>query len=404
VKILFIVPYAPTLIRTRPYNLIQGLLKRGHQLVLATTWENKAEFEALDVFTSQGVRVISSPLKKTQILMNMARALLTGVPLQSLYCWIPGLSEAIFKYIVAHPVDLIHIEHLRGSSYASSLKSHLEREKLKIPIIWDSVDCISLLFEQAIQHSRSGFGKWVTRIELPRTKRYEAYLSHQFDRVLITSYLDKMAFEHLSGDAWENNLAVVANGVDVEYFTPAELHNPNETIIFSGKLSYHANVTAALFLVHEIMPIVWQKRPEVCVQLVGKDPHPSIHNLTDKEPRVCITGTVPDIRPYLQRADVAVAPILYGAGIQNKVLEAMACGIPVVASPQAISALSDLRVGEDILVASNPEDYANSIIELLEDRKRSEQIGQNGRDYVLRCHNWIDVVEGLEHIYHETLS
>lgn len=164
-------------------------------------------------------------------------------------------------------------------------------------------------------------------------------------------------------------------------------------------MSYHANVTAALHLVTDIMPLIWAERPAVRVYIVGKDPARAIKRLADRHPqKVCVTGTVPDIRPYLARAAVAICPIEYGAGIQNKVLEAMAMGTPVVASPQAVGAL-EARDQKDLLVADRPASFAQAVLRLLEDAECQREIGKAGRKYVERFHDWNDMVVRLEAVY-----
>jgi len=115
-----------------------------------------------------------------------------------------------------------------------------------------------------------------------------------------------------------------------------------------------------------------------------------------------VTGTVPDIQPYLSRAAVSVAPLTYGAGIQNKVLEAMACGTPVVATSLAVSALG-ITPGREVLVADEPKPFARYIMKLLNDPERGKQIGQAGRRYVERHHRWEQLAGKLEAIYHEVI-
>jgi glycosyltransferase involved in cell wall biosynthesis len=167
----------------------------------------------------------------------------------------------------------------------------------------------------------------------------------------------------------------------------------------SGKMSYHANVTMALHLVQEIMPHVWAQQPETRVCIVGKDPSRAIQDLS-RNPNIIVTGTVSDVRPYLRKATIAVAPIAYGVGIQNKVLEAMACATPVVATPQAVSALN-LQAGEDALVAQKPADFAQAILRLLNDRQLREKVGQRGRRYVEANHDWAAVSAQLEQTYRQ---
>ena len=143
------------------------------------------------------------------------------------------------------------------------------------------------------------------------------------------------------------SISVLPNGVDLGYFyVGEELKREPATLVISGKMSYHANVSMTLEMVREILPVIWDQRPETKLWIVGKDPPREIQEL-GQHPKITVTGTVPDIRPYLQNATIAVAPITYGAGIQNKVLEAMACATPVVASSQAVSALNTIS-GKDI--------------------------------------------------------
>ena len=133
-------------------------------------------------------------------------------------------------------------------------------------------------------------------------------------------------------------ISVIPNGVDLEYFRPLQLERQRFNLVFSGKMSYHANVATALYLYHQIMPLIWQHRPEATLTIVGSKPPKTIQALGN-DPRVEVTGYVEDMRPYVGRAEVMLSPMVYSVGIQNKVLEAMALGTPVVAAAQAAAAL-----------------------------------------------------------------
>ena len=407
-NILYVVPYVPNLIRTRPYNLIRGLKQRGNSVTLVTLWEDSQELESLRRLEQEGIKVISTRLSKSRSAWNALSAIPSRVPLQAVYCWQPTLLKMLNLEIRDQHFDVIHIEHLRGSRYGLWLKTRLERASLHPRIIWDSVDCISHLFEQAARSSTSPFGRLVTRLELDRTRRYEGWLVKQFDQVLVTSPVDKMALELLAcnqrgfkktTDEPPSLIHVLPNGVDLDFFTPMNQVIETDTLVFSGKMSYHANVTAVSYLVNNIMPFVWAKRPSVRVLIVGKDPTLVVRQLATRQPeRVIVTGTVPDIRPYLARAAIAVSPVKYGAGIQNKVLEAMAMAIPVVATTQAVSALQ-AQDGQDILIASSAEAFAQTVLKVLASKELQRRIGQAGRRYVEQNHNWKAISGQLESIY-----
>ena len=412
-NILFIVPYVPTLIRTRPFNLVRSLAQRGHRLTLATLWEREAERATLQALAGAGVQVLACRLGRPQIARNAVVALASKRPLQALYCWQPELAGLLTGMIAGQRFDVVHVEHLRGAEYGLSVQAQLRRQGVSTPVVWDSVDCISLLFEQAARHSRSRFGRWVTRLELPRTRRYEGQAIHRFAGVLATSPQDKAALEALSrqsgtthpaGSAADNGfrpIGILPNGVDTDYFSPAVATARSNQVILTGKMSYHANVTAALHLVNDIMPHVWGRLPDVQVVIAGQAPPREIRALAERHPsRVAVTGFVADLRPHLRAAAVAAAPIAYGAGIQNKVLEAMACGVPVVASSQASSALQACPE-RDLLVADTPAGFAAAIVRLLENPGLRLRLGAAGLQYVRLHHHWETITVQLEAFYEQ---
>ena len=407
-RLLFITPYAPTPIRTRPYNLLRALRRRGHALTLVTPWENDAERAALHTLAREGVTVVTAQLTRARTALNLARALVSGRPLQALYCWEPGLAGQLAAP-PGGPFEAAHIEHLRGVEYGLALR----QAQPDLPTVWDSVDCISGLFEQAAQSSRSHFGRWVSRLELPRTRRYERQAVRRFHRVLVPSANEAAGLARLEAQAAGQGpngaeararVTVLPNGVDLEHFQPGSGAREPATVVLTGKMSYHANVTAAHHLITSIMPHVWATHPEVTVNIVGSQPPAAVRALGERHaPRVRVAGYVADLRPDLQTATLAVAPMAYGAGIQNKVLEAMACGTPVVASPQAVAALH-ARVGEDVLVAEDALAFAAAIGQVLNDPALARRLGDSGRRYVAGHHDWDVVAQRLQDIYYELVS
>jgi sugar transferase (PEP-CTERM/EpsH1 system associated) len=404
-NILFIVPYTPNLIRVRPYNLIRHLSKLGLQITLVTLWSDEVEKESIRSLEPYVQNVISQRLPRWRSLWNCLAALPSSRPLQSVYCWEPALARKVGELLrpaqgkVAF--DLIHIEHLRGAPYGLYIKSMLADSTVSIPLVWDSVDSISLLFRQARKRSKSVLSRAVTRFELGRTEGYEGWLPAQFEHVLVTSPADRGAFLELAPkDKNSPCITVLRNGVDLDYFRPDDaIKREKATLVISGKMSYHANVTMVMHFVEHIMPSIWARRPETRLLVVGKDPRKEILSLAN-HPNITVTGTVKDLPPYLQRATIAVTPIAYGVGIQNKVLEAMGCATPVVTTPQAVSAL-EVSQGEHVLVAEEPEEFAAKVSSLLDDPQRRRQLGESGRRYVEEHHRWDRIADQLAGVYNE---
>ena len=154
--------------------------------------------------------------------------------------------------------------------------------------------------------------------------------------------------------------------------------------------------------IEKIMPRVWNHQPEVKVWIVGKDPPPRLKAYTENA-QINVTGTVEDIRPYLKKATISASPIPYGVGIQNKVLEAMACATPVVASRQAVSALN-IRADEEVMVASDADEFAEKMLALFDSTELRSEVGRAGRKYVERNHDWGMVARQLSEIYSQTLA
>jgi glycosyltransferase involved in cell wall biosynthesis len=255
----------------------------------------------------------------------------------------------------------------------------------------------------------------MTGFELPRTQRYEGWLARQFSRVLVTSETDRAALERLAfQEPFESmgqpglqprdhkSVAVLPNGADLEYFKSDDSMRREDILVFSGKMSYHANVAAVLYFARDVLPLIWQERPQVQLWIVGQAPPASVRALA-ADPRVMVTGFVPDMRPYISQATVAVCPLVYGAGIQNKVLEAMASGIPVVTGSVGASALK-ARAGEEMLVTDKSEEFARCVLQLLGNAEFAHRVGLAGRRFVEQHHDWKQIGIQLEAYYQESIE
>ena len=167
-------------------------------------------------------------------------------------------------------------------------------------------------------------------------------------------------------------------------------------------MSYHANISMVKYLVDEIMPRIWKLRPAARLYIVGKDPTPAIRQLR-QNPLITVTGTVDDIRPFLWRATVSVVPLLYGVGIQNKILEAMATGTPVVTTYQALSALQ-AQPGKDLFASDDPDGFSQTVLQLMANRDLQQKTGDAGVTYVRTFHSWTSIASQLMKIYQQIID
>jgi sugar transferase (PEP-CTERM/EpsH1 system associated) len=386
-RILFIAPYIPSHIRVRPYNFLHVLAQRGHDITLVVLQPPGEPDESLNQLREWCKAVHVIPLSRNQILKNGVLGVFSSLPLQAAYSRSPEFNRFIADLLAREQFDVAHVEHLRGAVLAEALGD--------LPVLFDSVDSIALLFEKVLKSAPTPKSRLMAMLDLARTRRFEGELTKRFPAVIVTSAADRQALIELGSAA--ERITVVPNGVDLDYFQPMNVERDPLRLVFTGKMSYHANVAAAQDLVEKIMPLVWQQQPNAHLQIVGKDPSPVIR-LLGEHPNITVTGFVPDMRPYLAEAAVAVSTVRYGVGIQNKVLEAMAMATPVVCSPQACSALSTQQ-GRDLLAGETPEAIAQHILDLLSQPEKRAALGAAGRQYVEQHQTWQGAAQLLEAIY-----
>lgn len=398
-RILFVTPYPPSRIRVRGYGFLTEL-QRVHEVTVLTQCASEQELEDAEVLRKQGCKVIVVEESKRDAALRSGRALFSNVPLQVAYARSKLFTQAIHDLCAEHEFDVVHVEHLRGIASMEQLV-HTQ------PLVWDAVDCISLLCKHTIVAGPSLKVRMVARLEYERTQRYEARLLSQLRHVVVTSERDRQAMIdlyrkhtgdlHSSEDALDLKVSVLPNGVDLDYFHPKSEVRRRFNIVFSGKMSYHANVATALYLYRQIMPLIWRQVPEAILTIVGSKP-PKEVQLLGRDPRIEVTGYVHDMRPYIRRAEVMLSPMVYSVGIQNKVLEAMALGTPTVVAAQAAEAL-EARPGRDLLVAETATEFAEQTLRLMHDAELHATLSRCGRKYVEEQHNWGVVTDRLVDLY-----
>jgi len=399
VNLLYVTPYVPSAIRTRPYNLIRELARQGHQVTLLTAATSASEAREAERLRDWGVQVEVFPVSRPRSLANCLAALLTREPLQAVYAYHPDMERRLAQLAESGRFDLVHIEHLRAA--------RLVRAVHDLPKVYDSVDCISLLFEQTLARTPRLGSRLMAALDLARTRRYEALLLTRYDQVVVTSRRDREALEglarrYLPPSAPTAPVTVVTNGVDLDYFRPQDGPRDRRMVVFTGKMGYHANVAGALFFARQVLRHIWAADPQVRFWVVGKDPPPEVRRLAEDE-RVVVTGTVEDLRPYLARAAVAVCPVPYAVGVQNKVLEALAIATPVVCTAAALAGL-EARDGEDVLSAGDSAEFARQVLRVLEEPELAARLGANGRKYVEAHHRWESIAERLVEVYRVSLA
>jgi sugar transferase (PEP-CTERM/EpsH1 system associated) len=255
-----------------------------------------------------------------------------------------------------------------------------------IPAVVDLTDVDS---QKWYDYAAAGAGPraWLHRLEGRRLRRLEQELSAWAQAVTVVTQAEAALYRQFAPEA---AVHVIGNGVDLDYFRPVPV--PEQTdLVFVGALDYRPNVDAANWFSREVWPLVHARRPDARLCLVGRRPAPAVRALA-QIPGVEVVGQVPDVRPYVARAAVAVVPLRLARGVQNKVLEALAMGRATVASPTTLAGLQGPAT-PGVLMASAVQEWVDAVLRLLEDEPLRHRLGSAGRRYVEQHHCWEDCLD-----------
>lgn len=365
--------------KLRAYNQIKQLSKR-HELVLCALNDNprvdeQQAFQALQPYCSS-INFIK--LSKLQILGGLFTSFLKGLPLQCGYFYNRKAARQVDELIARHQPDMLFGQLLRVAEYL--------RHK-KLPKAIDYQDAFSAGMKRR-HETGSCLKKPVFGMEYRRLSRYEKAIFDDFQVKTIISKADRDLIPHPRRD----EILVIPNGVDHDYFKPQQQEKKYD-VVFTGNMSYAPNVNAVDYLANDILPLVWERLPEVRMYIAGASPDPKVKKVACD--RVIVSGWLDDIRDAYAQSRVFIAPMRIGTGLQNKLLEAMSMGLPAITTPLANGSLGACH-DREILVGSNAKELAQHIITLLTDREKAAQIAQSGFGFTKRVYDWEKATEMME--------
>lgn len=389
-KLLFLAnrtPYPPYRgDKLKIYNLAKRLAAR-HELYLLTFAQSdedlsyKAELEK--VFKE--VHLISLP--KWRSALNCLPGLFTHVPFQVLYFKSSAMQRQLDTLLKQHSFDAVHVQHLRMSPYLAANKS--------LPRILDLPDAFSLYWERRMNVPRGLLTRLFESMERKRVLLYENILS-SYNMSLVCSSED---LAYLKRTHHADNLRLLPNGVDLSTFT-AGIHDysHNHTLLFTGNMDYAPNVDAVVYFTEAIFPVIQRRFPGVTFIIAGQRPVTKVLALAGEH--IKVTGFVKDLAAMYNQASVVVAPLRFGAGTQNKVLEAMAMGVPVVCSNIGFAGLG-IESGQGAIMQIDPEAFASAVIGLLESEDKRRAVGGEGKEVIRKRFDWDVIATTLESYFKE---
>lgn len=376
--------------KIRPFNMIRHLTASGHQVSvcsLARSPGEAAEGEGIAAHCARfEVGHVSNPVQ----MLRMVARLPTPVPSSMGYFYSPELARKVDALLASERFDLIFVHCSSVAQYVSKVRG--------IPKILDFGDMDSQKWLEYVQYKPLVLkpGYW---LEGSKLEREEKRLARQFDLCTATTRAEWQTLE-----SYGTGVATdwFPNGVDADFFTPDGDGYDADTISFIGRMDYYPNQEAMFRFCEQTWPLLRNKRPNIKLVIVGADPSPAVTKLGEL-PGVTVTGSVPDVRPYILRSAAMVAPLNIARGTQNKILEAMAMGVPVVSSVIAAGGV-DAVAEEHFLVAETPMQYAEAILRLLEQPAERERLSVAGRERMLSHHAWPHSMQRLDAIIERCIT
>jgi len=365
------------------------ILSSSHRITLLS-FINSEEEKKYVSYMGKYCEVHTVVRKRKNSMLNRVRFVFTPFPYGASLNKSTEMRSALRELLLSRSFDLLHCHYSHMAQYVSG--------KFIMPKLIYAVDCDSLIYERRMRAEKNPVLRAYLWWQWLRNIYYEATKFRVFDAAVTVSEPDSNA---LRRSAPGLKTFVVPNGVDTEYFKPSLLQERKKRILFTGVMDYHPNVDAAVYVAKYIMPHVWQNMPDAEFYIVGRNPTAGILKLSAMDKRIVVTGYVEDIRPYFDASSVYACYMLTGSGIKNKVLEAMAMGVPVVANTLSMNSIAALN-GKDFLKADTPEAFADNIVLLLKDKTFADKIGTSGRDFVIKHHGWHTTADVMNRIY-ETL-
>jgi sugar transferase (PEP-CTERM/EpsH1 system associated) len=359
-------------------------LAQTHEVHVFCLADGERDLDNISGLLNYAATVSAVPVSKWRSIIRALRALASGEAMSVAALKEKALYDTIrCKHQELQP-DLLIVYSGNVAQYAMAFS--------QTPRVMQFADLDSLKWEQYAT-SRGPVLRWLYQAEQRRLLAYERLVAATFDHSLVCTAIERRDFEELIPGV---PVTVVGNGVDLDYFRPTSRMAKPGSMVFTGIMSYWPNIDAVRWFCDAILPLIREHVPHAVLTICGRSPSAAVRRLA-RRPGVLVTGGVSDTRPFLAGAEVFVAPMRLGRGIQNKLLEAMAMGLPVVTSTAAWRA-TVVPDGDGIVACDDPTEFATAIVNLLRDPDYRIEMGQKARHAVETHYGWDAQLTKLDNV------
>ncbi len=382
-KLVFIVSRFPFPLekgdKLRAFHQIKEL-SSTYSITLIATTDSKVSKESIEQLRKYCSTIYIFRLSKISIAFNLFVQLFTKKPFQIGYFYSSKNKYRINKILDEIKPDHIYCQLIRVSEF---VKNYHHCKKTI-----DYMDALSKGIERRIEKAPF-YSKWLFKIESKRLAMYERQIFDYFENHIIISDQDRELILHPK----KSTIKCIPNGVDNSFFETLNEEKKYE-LLFVGNMSYAPNIEAATYISTELLPILTNSIPTISFLISGANPHSSILKLAKNNSAISVSGWIDDIRTSYAQGKIFVAPMMIGTGMQNKLIEAMAMGIPCITTTLANNAIKATE-NESIIVANSKEEFIKAIEKLLSDSLFYSKIAEQGKLFVKANYNWKSTTKQL---------
>jgi glycosyltransferase involved in cell wall biosynthesis len=317
--------------------------------------------------------------------LQLVRGLVSSVPVAVERFHPPAMRGFLENLIRKEKFECAVVDHLAPTAYYPDLAHAIFFQHNVETMIW----------RRHVEHATDPLKRAYFQMQADRMYRYERRVSREAGHIVAVSRTDADEMRRLFD---VTRVTEIPTGVNLEYFTPEGQRPPvTSDLVFVGSMDWLPNVDGVLWFVREVLPLIRNRRPETTLAVVGRTPPPKITQLGQEDARIQITGTVPDIRPYLWGSAVSIVPLRIGGGTRLKIYEAMAAKIPVVSTTVGAEGLT-AHPPDDIRLADTPDTFAAQCLELLADESTRDRISEAAWQMVHDHFSWEHVSRVFERV------
>jgi sugar transferase (PEP-CTERM/EpsH1 system associated) len=389
-KILFLahrIPFPPDKgDKIRSYHELRALIERGHEVHLLAFADDLNDLNYQVDLSRWCASVTILPLRKGWAKARALGNLFGSRPLSLGYFGSRKMHRLVKRAVTENDFDAVFV-------YSSAMAQYVPSE-LATRTILDLVDVDSEKWRDYAEEADTPMSRLYS-LESRRLRRYEYEIVSRFANTVVSTSREAALLDELDEFTRRARLRVITNGVDLDYFQPVtrRFEPPAPRLVFTGMMDYYANIDGVRYFVEEVFPLIRAEEPKAEFFIVGRSPSAEVLKL-GRRVGITVTGFVEDMRPYLHSASVCVLPLRIARGVQNKMLEAMAAGRAIVATPEAAAGLRIVD-GENAMVAATPQAFANAVIEIIRDETLRHSLETRARRFVEFEHDWQPLLERL---------